>query len=581
MRIGIRGKLFLLTVIAVLAVELAAGLYLERELRLSLDNRIENELLLHAQSARDLFEVNETELEIDSIDPLTDRLGGSTDARVTVIAIDGTVLGDSELSVSEVEAVDNHATRPEILEAQDVGTGTSRRYSNTIRTDMLYVAVAFDHGTVRVSKPLQEVDAAIQRLRVVLALAGVLALALAGFVAGLLSHFVSGRLRTLVDAAHAMAEPSGTPTRLPVSSSDEIGGLAGSFNRMAEDLEETVSALADERNRFETVLESMDEAVLAIDSGDRVTTINGAAREMLGLSSKLGPKPTLDLIRVPELAELVGHAREGRPCDLEIELIDRGRRRVLARATPQAGGGAVLVMHDVTEIRRLETVRRDFVANVSHELRTPVSIIRANAETLLEGGLADSDDSRRFLEAMLRHADRLGRLVADLLDISRIEAGKYQMNPKAVKMAPIVRRVLEVVDAKAEAKGMSIELDVPEEVEAYVDPKALEQVLVNLVENAVKYTPEEGHVEVAAVPGKSQLRLEVRDNGPGIDPKHRARIFERFYRVDPGRSRDMGGTGLGLSIVRHLIEAMGGQVGVEGREPHGSLFWVSVPRQAA
>lgn len=581
MRIGIRGKLFLLMIVAIVAVELAAGFYLERELRVTMESRIETELVVQAETTRNLFEIAALDWSMEPIDQVTDRLarGGST--RITLIGEDGTVLGDSELTLGELGRLDNHADRPEVVQAREEGFGLSRRYSNTLDTDMLYVAVPVDRerlrGVVRVATPLSEVDAVIGRLRLILAVAGLLALAIASFTGGLLSHFVSRTLRALVDAAHAIADNSAPGHRLPVSSKDEIGGLAGSFNRMAEDLETTVSALADERNRFETVLESMNEAVLALDHEDHITTVNRAARDLLALSGDMRDKRLLEAVRIPELADLVARARSGAAANTEFDLLDRGRRRVLARATPQTGGGTVLVMHDVTEIRRLETIRRDFVANVSHELRTPVSVIRANTETLLDSGLEQPEQTRRFLEATLRHADRLGRLVGDLLDISRIEAGKYQMEARLVKVAPIVRRVFEVVEAKAQARHMHLSSEVADGVEAFVEPKALEQVLVNLVENAVKYTPEGGRIDVGAIPQEGQLRIEVRDDGPGIEPAQRARIFERFYRIDPGRSREMGGTGLGLSIVRHLVEAMQGQVGVEGRSPRGSVFWVVVP----
>jgi two-component system phosphate regulon sensor histidine kinase PhoR len=579
LRLGIRGKLFLITVLAILAVELAAGVYLQRELRISLEHQVEAELIRHVRSVRDIVELTDVAWVAAEVDPIADRLGESTATRVTVIDADGRVIGDSQLPASELSLADDHSKRPEVVAARAEGVGTSRRHSATVDTDMLYVAVPFDgrraDGFVRVATPLREVDAAVGRLRLLLVFAGLLALGVAALVGGLLSHFVSRTLRDLVVATRTMAE--GGARRLEVRSSDEISGLAGSINRMAEDLEKTVSALAEERNRFETVLESMDEAVLALDGDTHVTTVNRAARTLLGLGPEITGRSLIEVVRIPELTDLVERARAGAATSIEFELMDHGRKRVLARATSQSGGGIVLVMHDVTEIRRLETVRRDFVANVSHELRTPVSIIRANAETLLDGALERPREARRFLEATLRHADRLGRLVADLLDISRIEAGKYQIEAAPVRVAPVVRRVFEAVEARAHAKNMRLSVQAEEGDEALVDAKAFEQVLLNLVDNAVKYTPDGGSVTVRVLRKPPNLRVEVVDDGPGIEPVHRARIFERFYRIDPGRSREMGGTGLGLAIVRHLVEAMSGQVGVDGRLPHGSVFWLALP----
>lgn len=581
MQLSVRAKLFLVTVLAIVAVVLAAGFYLERELRLSLDTRIQAELERHAETSRELFGTATYEWSGASIDPIVDRLGVTTASRITLIHEDGRVLGDSQVEQREIAAVETHANRPEVVQAWKDGKGISRRFSNTVHTDMLYVALPFERdgvqAIVRVAKPLAEVDAAVGRLRLILALAGLLALGISGLVGLLLSHFLSRTLRDLVNTAHTRAEETATRRRTTASPAGEAAGPAGSFNQMAEDLDRTVSALADERNQFETILESMDEAVVAFDSRGGISTINRAARGFLGFEEDADLPSLPKTIRIPELAELIEAAREGHAADVEFELLDQGRRKVLARATPQAGGGAVLVMHDVTEVRRLERVRRDFVANVSHELRTPVSIIRANAETLLSSALERPTEARRFLEATMRHADRLGRLVADLLDISRIEAGKYAISAGPTRLAPIVRRVFEAVERRAESKNMTLVSKLDDGLEAFIDPKAFEQVLLNLVDNAVKYTPEEGRVEVEAEKTGSRIRVEVRDDGPGIEPKQRNRIFERFYRADPGRSREMGGTGLGLAIVRHLVEAMGGQVGVESAQPQGSLFWVSVP----
>jgi two-component system phosphate regulon sensor histidine kinase PhoR len=252
---------------------------------------------------------------------------------------------------------------------------------------------------------------------------------------------------------------------------------------------------------------------------------------------------------------------------------------VLGRATQQADGGVVVVLDDVTEVRRLERVRKDFVANVSHELRTPISVIKANAETLLEGALDDPPAARRFVEGLYRHADRLGRLVSDLLDISRLESGRRELAEEAIPLAEVVDDVVESLLGEAAAKGVVITSVVSDEIEVQVDPKALEQVFFNLLDNAIKYSPRGSTVELVASVQPDGVRVEVRDDGPGIDPKHRERIFERFYRVDPGRSREMGGTGLGLSIVKHLVESMSGELGVEPRRPRGSVFWLRLPQR--
>ncbi|MCA9662778.1 MAG: HAMP domain-containing protein, partial [Myxococcales bacterium] len=470
-------------------------------------------------------------------------------------------------------------------EALAGGEGVSRRYSVSVGMDMLYVALPFTSGDfkgiVRVARPLSEVEAAVSRLRLALMIAGLIGLVGAVVMSAFASHFLSRTLRSLVQDARLMAE-GGLTRPLQIASQDEIGGLAGSINRLADELESTVATLAAERSRFEAVLESMDEAVIALDREQHLTMVNRAAVALLSLAVGRGGSTLRERIRIPALHDLVDRALAGEAERAEFEIPEPTPRRIMAYASPlRNASGAVVVMHDVTEIRRLETIRRDFVANVSHELRTPVSIIRANSETLLDGALERQDIARRFLDAILRNADRLAALVGDLLEISRIEAGTYNLDCDSVEVSPIVARICDSVETLAKDKKIKVIDEVAPGTVVWADPAALEMVLLNLVDNAVKYTQEGGAIVVASrVIDEGTVRLEVRDNGPGIAHKHRMRIFERFYRVDPGRSREVGGTGLGLAIVKHLVEAMDGHVGVDPVVPRGSAFWLSLPTSA-
>ncbi len=582
MYFGVRAKFFTLTVLIVVAVDLAAGVYLQWKLRADQEQRIEAELSRHARTARVSIELEPSPWKPESIDPIADRLGEAIDARVTIIDESGEVLGDSRVAYEQLAMVENHADRPEVIAASSDRCGLSRRHSATVDTDMLYCAMVVssgdERGFVRVSMPLVEVDEAVARMRLFLVVAGLLSLAVAVGVGALLSRSIYRQVRNIMEGARAMAEGD-KDRRLPVGG-DELGGIAGSLNKVAEELERTVKALAAERDLFETVLQSMDEAVLAIDRERRIIAVNLAARELLGVSAKVRGRLLIEAVRIPELSEALDDALCGESRSIDIDLDSGGvQRHLMVRATPQGeSGGAVLVMHDVTEIRRLETVRRDFVANVSHELRTPVSIIQANTETLLSGALDEPAQARRFLDAVRRNAERLGQLISDLLDISRIEAGKYRIEKRSIVLESIVRSVGKAVAEASSRRGVSIRSDIDPSARVWADPGALEQVLVNLVENAVKYGPEGGTVEIGAVEQGAMMRIEIRDEGPGIAPQHRRRVFERFYRVDPGRSRGMGGTGLGLAIVKNLIDAMGGDVGVDPREPTGSVFWVRLSR---
>ena len=365
-----------------------------------------------------------------------------------------------------------------------------------------------------------------------------------------------------------------------VPSSDELGGLAGSFNRLAKELASTVSALTRERDRLHRILDSMGEAVLALDADQRVTLVNSTARDWLELSGSAKEKTLLEVSRLPDLVEVLKDAEHGSAA-AELVLPGARPRRVLVHAaTLRASPGAVVVMHDVTERRRMETVRSDFVANVSHELRTPVSVIRANAETLLDAHPFDDPDEREFLEAIFRNAERLSQLISDLLDLSRIEAGEQALDLQPTSLAAVVSRATSAASGQASKKGITVTNGVTTDLRVQADEMALEQVLQNLLDNAVKYTQAGGHVEIVAVQAgePDQVRVEIRDDGPGIPESHRDRVFERFYRIDAGRSRDVGGTGLGLSIVKHLVQAMGGSVGVRPAEHRGSVFWFRLPQ---
>ncbi|MEL6184249.1 MAG: ATP-binding protein [Myxococcota bacterium] len=575
MRPGVRTKLFTASLSLMVVVGGLCAAYLEWSLRGFLEERVEVQLTEHARTVRESLTLLRSSTSSPALDELVGRLAATTQTRITVIDGDGLVLADSDVPFAELDRLDNHGTRPEVIQAVAEGLGLARRYSDTIETSMLYVAVAHRGGAVRAATPLAIVDHVIHQLRLLLAVAALLGLGLAVVMSLLASHFLSRALRQLVD--HARVLVSGQGHRIDILSTDEIGHLAGSFNQLAEELEGTLAALATERARFEAILDSMGEGVLVVDEVGRVILVNPETMRLLHLPEPPMGLPIEDTVCPLELRELVRAAAQGRA---EAEFVVPGERplSVLARATPfRDSGGAVVVMHDVTDVRRLENIRKDFVANVSHELRTPVSIVQANAETLLDGALADPKRARTFVEALHRNAERLSRIIADLLDLSRLEAGRYRFEMATVDVAESIEHAVEAVNARARSRDQQIEISVPDSQEVRADPKALEQVLLNLLENAIKYTPDGGHIAVRAEELGEQVRIEVQDDGPGIKPEHRARIFERFYRIDPGRSRDMGGTGLGLAIVKHFAESMRGRVGVEPAFPRGSIFWLTLP----
>lgn len=570
---GVRARLFLASLVVVSLVILMAGVVAHQELRAFVEARIDAELENGLRAARVAAEVALARPD----DELADRLGAALGVRVSFMDADGAVRGDSLLDAVALAQVENHGHRPEVARALAGQSGRDRRMSDTLHKDMLYLAAPFartdgTRGVVRVAADYGVVAAAAARLRFLLAGAGGLGLLAAIVMSAFSSHLLSRTLRELVAHARALGGDR--------FDEDEIVGVAGTFQRLAGDLGRAVSSLAAERDRFAAVLESMVEGVVGLDAEGRVTFVNRAARSLLGAPAEaddLSERTLLELARVPGLDEIAQRARGGEVSAGEVELHAPVPRTLLVRAAPVSAGGTVLVLHDVTEVRRLERVRRDFVANVSHELRTPVSVIRANAETLLLGGMDDRARAPGFLEAIERNAERLTRLVGDLLDLARIEAGQMTLSVEPVALRPLCERAAEAVEVRCRERQHELTIDVDDALVAVVDEKAADQILVNLLDNAVKYTPAGGHIRMRAHRHEDRVRLDVEDDGPGIAASHRARLFERFYRVDPGRSRDVGGTGLGLSIVKHLVEAMAGRVGVEAVDPHGSRFFLDLP----
>lgn len=580
MRTGIRVKLFLSSLALVVLTILVIGLILSHYLTESLTASVEEELIRQNRLAEIVISRTPQALSGGRTDELADALGAASSTRVTILLEDGTVVGDSELTPEEIAHMENHRTREEIRDAVEKGEGKAVRYSATLGQDMMYVAIAFEHasgkGLIRMSKPLSDVGRAVTSLRRVLLFAGFVGLLLSGFMSGVSSFLLSRRLRTLVRFAEQMVTGHHKGP-LEVSSRDEIGGLAGTLNKMSKQIEDHMAALAEQRDQFEAVLDGMTEAVIALDGNGYVTLINRAGSMLLGVSGQPAGKMLLEVVRLPALHDIARSLGESREEVSEFELSGDPPRTILAKATSLANGGAVIVLSDISEVRRLEGVRRDFVSNVSHELRTPVSIIQANAETLREGGIDDRDAAFRFLDSLVNNAKRLSNLIADLLDISKIEEGKYALNVEALTVGVALRRAAAALETKAIEREFTIKVEHTGRDRVLADSRALDQVLFNLLDNAVKYTGRGGRVVMRAMTENGAVRIEVEDNGPGIEPRFRERLFERFYRVDKGRSRAMGGTGLGLAIVKHLVMAMGGEVGMSPATPQGSVFWVSLP----
>lgn len=578
---GVRAKLFLVSITLVAVVVLGTGTYLERGLRELFTGQLEQELLRHARMTQESLDTLAQKGNPNDLTRLTTSLGATTGVRITTIAPDGTVLADSQRPPDEnsLAGRTNLARRPEVAAAMRHGQGLAKRTSEITHKDTLYAAVAGSDGKplVRAAMPLSMVEEALDRLRFLMSLAAGGGLLLAVLISALTAHFATRALQTLVDQARAVAQ--GESKHVRVSSRDELGTLGQSLNRLAKELRATVVELVNERDRLGTILEGMHEGVLALNDRLEVESANPAAITLLSLSKPHAGQRLVEATRIPTLLDLAERAlRDESRAEFSVGS-GPNRREVLGHGKPlKSSGGAVVVLHDVTEARRIESIRRDLVANVSHELRTPVSIIRANSETLLAGALTHTERARKFVDAIERNSVRLSSLITDLLDLSRIEADRYHLEPEPLYPQEVMEELRISFDDKAKGRSITVHNHFTPELQLFEDRQAFEQVLLNLIDNAVKYSFEGGTVVVQGVEEGEQVRVEVRDDGPGIDSHHRNRIFERFYRIDPGRSRDLGGTGLGLSIVKHLVALCGGQVGVEPNQPRGTCFWFTTKR---
>ena len=580
MRAGFRTKVFLAAFAAAsLSLMALAGLMawqVREGERASIERHLRDEAYLIA----DLLS-KATSLDESSLDREADRLGEIFAGRVTFIAEDGHVVGDSTQTPAELLTLENHLARPEVAAAREHGFGSSQRYSGTVSTDMVYVAVRAAHPVVtyvRLSLPVTDVDAQLGAIwRATLG-----AVAASIPIALLVSWVVSASLARRVSAIARVAErySAGDLTR-PIydHGSDELGTVARALDDSVQQLGGRVEELSRDRARMEAILSGMVEGVLVVDRQGRLQLVNRAAQQMLRVEPSAAGRSYVEVIRHPDIAAQLTAALHGEEIGgQELTLARDPGRTLLTRAAPVTGpsGGAVLVLHDITDLRRADQIRRDFVANVSHELRTPLTAIRGYVEALLDEP-ADAESTRKFLEIIARHSTRMERLVKDLLRLARLDARQEALETARCDMKQIFSAVTADLAPTIEDKRQRITLDVPAEARHVEgDPAKLHDIVRNLVENAVNYSPEGAEVRLGAAQEDSTYTITVADSGPGIPPEDLTRVFERFYRVDKSRSRP-GGTGLGLAIVKHLVELHGGEAEAENRPEGGAVFTVKLP----
>jgi two-component system phosphate regulon sensor histidine kinase PhoR len=574
---SIRWRIAIPFLLLILASTAGLGFYFSHFMRDhhmdNLRSQLTNEARLVGDGSQPYFGGQEAEL-----DALTERLGQQIDARITIIALDGTVLGDSEEDPAEMES---HADRPEVIEALATGVGVNTRHSATLGYDMMYAATPIElDGTVvgvtRVALPLTDINAALAHINRTIALVAGVATAVVILLSLLIASITTRPIKELTRLSGKIAQGE-LDQRIEIDSGDEIGELARAFNQMSAKLKETLHLMATDRDRMTAIVNNMADGVIMTDTEGRVTLVNPATERMLQISQEeaIG-RYLIEVMAEPEADGLLKRCLDtGEPQLGMVERAVAGKQFLWVMATPLEGG-SLLIIHDLTELRKLEMMRRDFISNISHELRTPLSSIKVLAETLQEGGIEDAGVASEFLQKIDAEVDKLSQLAVELGELSRIESGEVAFDIKPCPVSQIAHQASDRVRPLAERASLEISLDIPPDIPSVLaDRERIEQSLVNLLHNAIKFTPPSGRVGLSAEVHGDKVAISVTDTGIGIPADDLPRIFERFYKADKARAG--GGTGLGLAIAKHIVQSHGGDIWVESTEGKGSTFTFTLP----
>ncbi|MFH1878219.1 MAG: ATP-binding protein [Candidatus Omnitrophota bacterium] len=587
MKINIQSKIIIIFCVILSVVLFGVFSYLESAFRGYAYERIRDsiikETLLTKMFLEEIFPAYNDSAKMDKTAESAGKILGD---RVTIIGLDGGVLGDSDVERAGLKNLENHLYRPEVQSALKSGTGESARFSTTIKKNMIYSAAVLGKDKpgafVRLSLPLAEIDMISSRLRKILAVSLLIAFGIAVLVSFIAALFVSVPVKKMSMAAREIADGNFSK-RISVGTGDELEDLAAAFNHMSEQINLKIGEVSSNRSRLEAVFLSMFDGIMVVDGRGYIILMNKALRELLSPGRDLSGKKPIEVLRNVEVQEIVDRVRELESGveSREVAILVPEEKTFLVHGTPVIrqgkAEGAVLVFHDITELRRLENVRRDFVANVSHELRTPAANIKGFTETLLDGALKDGENAENFVTIIKENSDRLVNLIEDLLELSRLESGKAALKLSRCSVRSMITRAAALFEKQAKDKDIRVKNETDEKLEIQADESLLLQVFWNLISNAVKYTDRGGTVSVSAGEKDGFVEINVTDNGLGIPEKDIPRIFERFYCVDKARSRELGGTGLGLSIARHIVSEHGGTISVKSSPGAGSTFTVRLP----
>jgi len=582
------GQFFPSYLLIILIFLLMSILFTSKVLKQFYFNQVETDLkarafLIEEQINKELLPKN-----YEYLNQLCKKLDKKTSMRVTIILPSGKVIADSEKSPS---LMDNHKKRPEVITALAGQVGNSIRYSHTLKKNMMYVAAPVRQnqkiaGIIRVSVPLLFIDKVLKNIYLKIITEGLVVAVIAVFVSFLISRQISKPLEELGEGAEHFAKGD-LKYKLAIPKTKEIGELALAMNEMAAQLDSKITQITQQSNELEVILSSLEEGVIAIDIHERIMKLNRVAAKLISVNlSDVQNRKIQEVIKNDNLRKFISKALSVKHHVKEEIIIHTNGKECIIHAYSTAlqnieGGniGALIVLNDITQLKKLENIRRDFIANVSHELKTPITSIKGYAETLIDGALNNKETSEQFVNIILKQANRLGSIIEDLLSLSRLEqeSRESEFDTKETKIIDFIKSAIQLCSIKAESKDIKIEFSCPEDIRASVNSLLMEQAIVNLIDNAVKYSPEKSRVLVETLLTDKEIVIKVIDQGCGISKEHLPRIFERFYRVDKARSRKLGGTGLGLAIVKHISRAHGGYSKVDSTVGTGSIFSIHLP----
>ena len=584
---GIRARVFLIVFFSLAVSIRIAYVIAERDIT----STFEEQTIYQLEKQAQLLLVNVDDVskygDIKAADLVADKLGNASNSRVTLILNNGVVVGDSDVELESIANLDNHANRDEIKEALVSGKGWSSRYSDTIGKQLLYFAISdnnkIEPNIIRISVPYTYLDQVFASLNLSIFLIGIVAFVVCFIASTLIFNYTYKNLSELENAVSSLSQgPFKKKDKeiLPLDGLDEFSSVARSISQVSEALKNQVRLIAKQRNQFGSVLDDLGEGVIVFNDYAEITYHNDQALRILNLKTDINNK-TLKELNIKAIGNLYDIASKKKKSNKEFEIdLGNGSTRWVLASMNQSNTAKqyILVVHDITQLRKLDSMRRDFISNVSHELRTPVSVIMANSETLLSGALDNKSDAENFSKAILHNAERLSEMVSDLIDLSRIEYGELKLEFEKVNINQSILKALDAIKGLAAKKEISLNFDEYDDEFIRVDINAIDRILINLLDNAIKYSPKKSSVSITIEDKNSHIEINVTDSGKGIDDSDKVRIFGRFYRTAQARASDKTGSGLGLAIVKNLVHSLDGDVGVRNSNSGGSNFWFTVPK---